>query len=437
QLTGAVSQALQVSQIKQVRLLIDEAILQCDAERLRLEAERFESLREIGNLLHPSVPISNDEDVDNKVERVWGDCSCRKKYSHVDLVVMVDGYEGEKGAVPGGLVPWAVCVTGGGIPCPQGPLVFLEQALIQYALQSLRAKGYTPVYTPFFMRKEVMQEVAQLSQFDEELYKVIGKGSEKAEDSSIDEKYLIATSEQPIAALHRDEWLRPEELPLKYAGLSTCFRQEVGSHGRDTRGIFRVHQFEKIEQFVYSSPHDNKSWEMFEEMMATAEEFYQSLGIPYHVINIVSGSLNHAASKKLDLEAWFPGSGAFRELVSCSNCTDYQARRLRIRYGQTKKMMDKVEFVHMLNATMCATTRTICAILENHQTEEGIRIPEKLQAFMPPDLRELIPFVRPAPIEQEQSKKQKKQQEGGKKKAGGGSQRVLEEQMQNMGVNSA
>ncbi|XP_021153994.2 serine--tRNA ligase, cytoplasmic isoform X1 [Columba livia] len=461
ELTADVLGALQVSQIKKVRLLIDEAILECDAERLRLEAERFESLREIGNLLHPSVPISNDEDADNKVERVWGDCSCRKKYSHVDLVVMVDGYEGEKGAVVAGSRGYFL----------KGPLVFLEQALIQYALQSLRARGYTPVYTPFFMRKEVMQEVAQLSQFDEELYKVIGKGSEKADDSSIDEKYLIATSEQPIAALHRDEWLKPEDLPIKYAGLSTCFRQEVGSHGRDTRGIFRVHQFEKIEQFVYASPHDNKSWEMFEEMIATAEDFYQSLGIPYHIVNIVSGSLNHAASKKLDLEAWFPGSGAFRELVSCSNCTDYQARRLRIRYGQTKKMMDKVrlsswvwgvcggvpahpvltiavcpplavsprqvEFVHMLNATMCATTRTICAILENYQTEEGIRIPEKLRDFMPPDLRELIRFVRPAPIEQELSKKQKKQQEGGKKKVGGGNAQVLEEQMQNMDVNSA
>ncbi|XP_044770025.1 serine--tRNA ligase, cytoplasmic isoform X4 [Neomonachus schauinslandi] len=306
--------SLKVSQIKKVRLLIDEAILKCDAERIKLEAERFENLREIGNLLHPSVPISNDEDADNKVERIWGDCTVRKKYSHVDL------------------------------------------------------------------------EVAQLSQFDEELYKVIGKGSEKSDDNSYDEKYLIATSEQPIAALHRDEWLRPEDLPIKYAGLSTCFRQEVGSHGRDTRGIFRVHQFEKIEQFVYSSPHDNKSWEMFEEMITTAEDFYQSLGIPYHIVNIVSGSLNHAASKKLDLEAWFPGSGAFRELVSCSNCTDYQARRLRIRYGQTKKMMDKVEFVHMLNATMCATTRTICAILENYQTEKGIVVPEKLKAFMPPGI---------------------------------------------------
>ncbi|XP_032655525.1 serine--tRNA ligase, cytoplasmic isoform X4 [Chelonoidis abingdonii] len=317
-----------------------------------------------------------------------------------------------------------------------GALVFLEQALIQYALQTLLSKGYTPIYTPFFMRKEVMQEVAQLSQFDEELYKVIGKGSEKSEDSSIDEKYLIATSEQPIAALHRDEWLKPEDLPIRYAGLSTCFRQEVGSHGRDTRGIFRVHQFEKIEQFVYASPHDNKSWEMFDEMIATAEEFYQSLGIPYHIVNIVSGSLNHAASKKLDLEAWFPGSGAFRELVSCSNCTDYQARRLRIRYGQTKKMMDKVEFVHMLNATMCATTRTICAILENYQTQDGIVIPEKLKSFMPPGLKEMIPFVKPAPIDQEPFKKQKKQQEGSKKKPAGGDS-VLEGRMQNMGVNDA
>ncbi|XP_006149579.1 serine--tRNA ligase, cytoplasmic isoform X1 [Tupaia chinensis] len=441
---------LKVSQIKKVRLLIDEAILKCDAERIKLEAERFENLREIGNLLHPSVPISNDEDADNKVERIWGDCTVRKKYSHVDLVVMVDGFEGEKGAVVAGSRGYFL----------KGVLVFLEQALIQYALRTLGSRGYTPIYTPFFMRKEVMQEVAQLSQFDEELYKVIGKGSEKSDDNSYDEKYLIATSEQPIAALHRDEWLRPEDLPIKYAGLSTCFRQEVGSHGRDTRGIFRVHQFEKIEQFVYSSPHDNKSWEMFEEMITTAEEFYQSLGIPYHIVNIVSGSLNHAASKKLDLEAWFPGSGAFRELVSCSNCTDYQARRLRIRYGQTKKMMDKrknnlhlstqnkletvsslyspkkVEFVHMLNATMCATTRTICAILENYQTEEGIIVPEKLKEFMPSGLQELIPFVKPAPIDQEPSKKQKKQHEGSKKKVAA-KDVTLENRLQTMEVTDA
>ncbi|KAM4701344.1 serine--tRNA ligase, cytoplasmic [Discoglossus pictus] len=420
QLTAEILSALSVTQIKRLRVLIDEAIVATDADRVRLEAERFESLREIGNLLHPSVPISNDEDKDNKVERTWGDCEVRKRYSHVDLVVMVDGFEGEKGAVVAGSRGYFL----------KGPLVFLEQAIIQCALQTLAAKNYTPIYTPFFMRKEVMQEVAQLSQFDEELYKVIGKGSEKSDDSSVDEKYLIATSEQPIAALHRDEWLKPEDLPIRYAGLSTCFRQEVGSHGRDTRGIFRVHQFEKIEQFIFAPPHDNKSWEMFDEMIGTAEEFYKILGIPYRIVNIVSGALNHAASKKLDLEAWFPGSGAFRELVSCSNCTDYQARRLRIRYGQTKKMMDKVDFVHMLNATMCATTRTICAILENYQTDEGIIVPEKLRDFMPPGLKEIIKFVKPAPIDQELSKKQKKQQDGGKKGN-------LESQMQNMEVNNA
>ncbi|XP_078500341.1 serine--tRNA ligase, cytoplasmic [Lissotriton helveticus] len=424
-LTAEILAGLTVTQIKRLRVLIDEAIEKGNTERVKLEAERFENLREIGNLLHPSVPISNDEDNDNKVERTWGDCTVRKKYSHVDLVVMVDGYEGEKGAIVAGSRGYFL----------KGVLVFLEQALINYALQTLGSKGYTPIYTPFFMRKEVMQEVAQLSQFDDELYKVIGKGSEKSEDSSIDEKYLIATSEQPIAALHRDEWLKPEDLPIRYAGLSTCFRQEVGSHGRDTRGIFRVHQFEKIEQFIYASPHDNKSWELFDEMIGTAEEFYQSLGIPYRIVNIVSGSLNHAASKKLDLEAWFPGSSAFRELVSCSNCTDYQARRLRIRYGQTKKMMDKVDFVHMLNATMCATTRAICAILENYQTDDGIVIPEKLRDFMPPGMKELIKFVKPAPIDQENLKKQKKQQQEGSKKKS--SAAVLEDQMQHMEVNDA
>ena len=144
----------------------------------------------------------------------------------------------------------------------------------------------------------------------------------------------------------RDEWLDEKKLPIKYAGLSSCFRQEVGSHGRDTRGIFRVHQFEKIEQFVITSPHDDASWKVLDEMIGNAEEFCQLLGIPYRVVCICSGALNNAAAKKLDLEAWFPGSGAYRELVSCSNCLDYQARRLRVRYGQTKKMNQAVCMIH-------------------------------------------------------------------------------------------
>merc|ERR1719283_114290 len=195
----------------------------------------------------------------------------------------------------------------------------------------LAEKEFTPLYTPFFMKKEVMQEVAQLSQFDDELYKVVGKGSENVEDKTVSEKYLIATSEQPIAAFHRDEWISEKQLPIKYAGISSCFRQEVGSHGRDTRGIFRVHQFEKVEQFVICSPHDNESWKLLDEMVENAEEFYKALNIPYRIVGIVSGALNNAAAKKWDLEAWYPGSGSFRELCSCSNCTDYQSRRLLIR----------------------------------------------------------------------------------------------------------
>lgn len=399
---------LDVTKIKKLSQLCDEKIKTCAEDTLKCENERMESLKEIGNMLHDSVPVSNDEE-NNVIERTFGEIEVKKKYSHVDLVHMIDGFDGERGTV----------TAGGRGYYLKGPLVFLEQAIINLALQILHKKNFTPLYTPFFMRKEVMQEVAQLSQFDDELYKVVGKGSEKQDEAGVEEKYLIATSEQPIAAFHRDEWIPTGDLPIKYAGVSTCFRQEVGSHGRDTRGIFRVHQFEKIEQFVLTSPNDNKSWELFDEMIGNAEEFTQVLGIPYRIVNIVSGELNNAAAKKLDLEAWFPGSGAYRELVSCSNCTDYQARRLKVRYGQTKKMNQGTEYVHMLNATMCATTRTICAILENYQTEDGIIIPDVLKKFMPPGYGDKIPFVKPAPIEQEETKKAKKQKAGQKKNESG------------------
>ncbi|XP_076638324.1 seryl-tRNA synthetase [Colletes latitarsis] len=392
--------SLTVTQIKVIRSSIDDAIAKNDKDLISTGLERNRSLKEIGNFLHESVPISNDEE-ENKVERTYGDCTEKKRYSHVDLIHMIDGLDGERGTnVSGGRGYFLV-----------GPAVFLQHALIQFALRQLFAKGYKSLYVPFFMRKDVMQEVAQLSQFDEELYKVVGKGSERSDDKEIEEKYLIATSEQPIAAFHRNEWIPENTLPIRYAGLSTCFRQEVGSHGRDTRGIFRVHQFEKVEQFCLTSPYDNKSWQMMEEMISNAEEFYKALEIPYRIVNIVSGALNNAASKKLDLEAWFPGSGAFRELVSCSNCLDYQARRLLIRYGQTKKMNANTDYVHMLNATMCAVTRVICAILEVHQTDTGIKLPKVLAQYMPTEYEHEIPFVKPAPIEEVEMKKTKKSKE--------------------------
>ena len=195
-----------------------------------------------------------------------------------------------------------------------------------------------------------MAKTAQLSQFDEELYRV-----SEGDDPTTD-KYLIATSEQPISCLHTNEWLLPNQLPIKYCGYSTCFRKEAGSHGRDAWGVYRVHQFEKVEQFILCKPEE--SWQHFDDMIATSEEFYKSLGLPYRVVSIVSGALNNAAAKKFDLECWFPYQKEFKELVSCSNCTDYQTRELEIRYG-TKKAKEvaggRKEYVHALNAVSLHT----------------------------------------------------------------------------------
>jgi seryl-tRNA synthetase len=175
-------------------------------------------------------------------------------------------------------------------------------------------KDYTPVQPPYFLKQGIMEATCQLSDFEENLYKVQGQNKDEA-------LYMIATSEQPISSMYKDEWIEPHDLPMKFAGSSTCFRKEAGAHGRDVWGIFRVHQFEKVEQFIYADPAE--SAKTHEEMVQSAEEFYKSLELPYQVINIVSGALNDAAAKKLDLEAWFPGYGAYRELCSCSNCTDY------------------------------------------------------------------------------------------------------------------
>ena len=374
-----------LDQLKAYRQQIESQTVVINQQMEELVKTRNEILREVGNLIHSDTPISNDEE-ENVVVRTFGDCELGtrlddKLKSHVDLILDIDGMDAERGSAVSGSRGYYL----------KGAAWFLKEALINYAVRFLVDRDFNVIEPPFWMRKSIMAEVAQLNQFDEELYKVVS--SKGAEDS--EEKYLIATSEQPIAALHRDEWLNKERLPIQYCGISTCFRQEVGSHGRDTRGIFRVHQFDKIEQFVLCSPTD--SWTHFHQMVKNSEDFYQSLGIPYRIVNIVSGALNNAAAMKYDLEAWFPGSKAFRELVSVSNCTDYQARRLQVRYGQTKKMTGPTEFVHMLNGTMCATTRTVCVLLELNQTPEGIRVPDALKPFMPAKYRDLIPYVAPIP----------------------------------------
>jgi len=256
------------------------------------------------------------------------------------------------------------------------------------------------------MNKDAMACTAQLSQFDDELYKV-STGDKKEED-----KYLIATSEQPISALHMNEWLNPKQLPIRYGGISTCFRKEAGAYGKDNWGIFRVHQFEKVEQFCITTP--EKSWEEHELMLKTSESFFQSLGIPYHVVTIVSGELNNAAAKKYDLEGWFPAFNGFRELVSCSNCTDYQARNLEVRCGYVTEGDTEKKYVHMLNSTLCATTRAICCILENYQCAEGVAVPKVLQPYL--GGLEFIPFVQGPPEVKENEVKAKKQSHVEKKK---------------------
>lgn len=275
----------------------------------------------------------------------------RDVLSHHEVLTRLDGYDPERGVKVVGHRGYFLRRWG----------VFLNQALINYGLEFLHNKGYTPLQTPQFMLKDYMAKTAQLEQFDEELYKVVDGDAQN-------DKYLIATSEQPISAFHADEWLVAKDLPIKYAGFSSCYRREAGSHGRDAWGIFRVHQFEKVEQFVLTDP--EKSWEAFDDMIGISEEFYKSLGVPYRVVAIVSGALNNAAAKKFDLEAWFPFQGEYKELVSCSNCTDYQSRALEIRYGAKLQTEIRKKYVHALNSTLCATERALCCLLENFQTEE-------------------------------------------------------------------
>ncbi|OQS00478.1 seryl-tRNA synthetase [Achlya hypogyna] len=370
---------------KRKELAALEPALKVEADALKEVVER--ELSKIGNLVDPSVPVSQNED-DNEVVATWGACRPHEDslHYHHEVLHRIDGYEPEKG----------VAVAGHRAYFLKGYGVMLNQALIMYGQSFLMQRKYTLLQPPYFMNKEVMAGVAQLSEFDEALYKVTGA------DPS-DEKYLIATSEQPMCGFHKDEWITESALPIRYAGSSTCFRKEAGSHGKDTWGIFRVHQFEKVEQFVLCEP--EKSEEMLQEMISTAEAFYQSLGLPYRVINIVSGELNNAATKKYDLEAWFPAYAEFRELVSASNCTDYQARAMEIRCGIKKMNQTEKKYVHLLNATLCATTRTICCILENNQTPEGVRVPDVLVPFMGGVT--FLPFVQDAKVNHQAVKMQK------------------------------
>jgi seryl-tRNA synthetase len=231
------------------------------------------------------------------------------------------------------------------------------------------AKGYTPIIPPYMMNRKSYEEVTDLGDFEKVMYKI--------ED---DDEYLIATAEHPMAAMYQDEIFEEKDLPLKMVGISPCFRREIGAHGLDSRGLFRVHQFTKIEQFIYCMP--EMSWKMHEELLENSEEIFTKLGLPYRVVNICTGDIGTVAAKKYDMEAWMPRDNEYREVVSCSNCTAYQSVRLNIRVRDAHDF-DSKQWLHTLNSTAVATSRALRCILENYQTEDGrVEIPKVLQPYM-------------------------------------------------------
>lgn len=321
---------------------------------------RDEFRYKVGNILESDVPVSETEE-DNLIIDEFGDIPSFsfEPANHVDLIETIDGAEFKRAAE----------VSGSRFYYLKEDIVYLNMALLKFAMDTLSQKGYEIFQTPFFIKHDVIKETAELADFEETLYKIEGE-----------DLFMIATSEQTLAALHRGEIIDERTLPRKYCGLSTCFRREAGSHGRDTLGIFRVHQFEKIEQFIFCDAESSR--DLHQELLENAELIYQKLGLPYRIVSIVSGELNDNAAKKYDLEAWFPGSSTYRELVSCTNCGDYQARKLNARYG-IHGDSDSLKMCHTLNSTAIATERTICCILENYQQEDGtIKVPEVLIPYM-------------------------------------------------------
>jgi seryl-tRNA synthetase len=253
----------------------------------------------------------------------------------------------------------------------KGPLVRLELALVQWAISLLDEKGFTPVVPPVLVREHALFGTGMLPDTEQQIYSV-----------TEDELFLAGTSEVPLASLHTGEIIEPGRLPLRYAGFSSCFRREAGAAGKDTQGIFRVHQFDKVEMFAFVEPEESKA--EHERLLAIEEEILHALGIPYRVVNIAVDDLGNSAAKKYDLEAWLPGQERFRELTSCSNTTDYQARRLDIRYRPAEGASP--QHAHTLNGTAVAVGRTIIAIAENHQREDGtVAVPGVLHKYGAPE----------------------------------------------------
>lgn len=325
---------------------VDSTLAERDAARMR-----------VPNVLHPSVPVGED-DQKNTLHSLHGEKVELgfEPRTHNDLIEDNGWVDLARGAK----------VAGSRFYFLQGDLARLEMALQHYSANFLMQRGYTLVQPPLMMNREAYEGVTDLGDFETVMYGI-----------NPDNYYLIATSEHPLTAMRMDEIIEPAELPIKLVGVSNCFRREVGAHGLSDRGIWRVHQFTKIEQIVICKPED--SWEHHEELLSNAVDLWDSLGLHYRVVNICTGDMGSVAAKKYDLEAWLPGAGAYKEVVSCSNCTDYQANRLRMRY----RTAEGNSAVHTLNSTAVATSRALVAIMEQNQTEDGtVRVPDVLVPLM-------------------------------------------------------
>jgi seryl-tRNA synthetase len=345
--------------------VIGNKIVSLDVEKSTVDSKFRHLIMLLPNIIHESVPFGYDE-TDNLVVKQQGTI---KKFDfkpkdHVDIATNLDLIDIERAAK----------VSGARFYFLKNELVMMNQALIHFALEFLLEKCYTTIQPPYMIRKEAMEGAIILGDFEDVIYKVEGE-----------DLYMLGTSEHAMASMHMNEILDGKKLPIKYAGISPCFRKEAGAHGKDMKGIFRVHQFEKVEQFIYSRP--ELAWKEHEDMLTVTQEFYEKLGIPYRVVLLCSAELGKVSAKTYDIEAWMPSQNAYREIGSCSNCSDYQARRLGIRFRD--KTNEETRLVHTLNSTLVATERTLVTILENYQTSKGtVEVPDVLQKYMG-DIKEI------------------------------------------------
>jgi len=338
---------------------IPDQIRKLETVGSEIESRVKNILMRLPNMMHESVPFGVD-DTGNVEVKKWGK-EPRFTFTpkdHIDLAMKLNLIDLERAAK----------VAGARFYYLRGDLVKLNYALLKFALDFIGKKGYTLIQPPYFLRRDAIGGAVALSDFEDVIYKI--------QDEDL---YLLPTSEHALLAQHMDEILDGRTLPMRYSGISPCFRKEAGAHGRDTKGIFRIHQFEKVEQFVFAKPEE--SWAEHEMMIQNAEELFQQLNLPYRIVNVCTGDLGTVAAKKYDLEVWLPGQGKYRELVSCSNCTTYQAVRSKIRFRN--KPDEPTKWVHTLNSTLVASERALIAILENYQTEAGsVLIPQVLQPYM-------------------------------------------------------